>query len=82
MILNGIRVYNCYNLDGNNVIVNVIREVSFIKMFIFFLEKSFELFVFSLYRRLVYLDFWLKGFLFIVIEIERSFKIVVGYKVK
>lgn len=82
MILNGIRVYNCYNLDGNNVIVNVIREVSFIKMFIFFLEKSFELFVFLLYRRLVYLDFWLKGFLFIVIEIERSFKIVVGYKVK
>jgi hypothetical protein len=82
MISNGIRVYNCYNLDGNNATVNVIREVSSIKMFTSFLEKSSESPASPLHRRLVHLDLWLKGLLFTVIETERSFKTVVGHKAK
>jgi hypothetical protein len=40
MISNGIGVYNCYNLDGNNATLNVIREVGSVKMFTSAQEKN------------------------------------------
>lgn len=80
MISNGIRVDNCYNLDGNNATVNVIRESDSIKKFPSFQEKSSRSPDSPLHSYLIPLDFWLQGLLYIVIKSERSFKIVVGYE--
>lgn len=80
MISNGIRVYNCYNLDGNNATVNVIREAGSIKMFPSFQEKSSWSPDSSLHSYLIHLDLWLQGLLYIVIKPERSFRIEVGHE--
>lgn len=81
MISNGIRVYNCYNFDGNNATVNVIREVSSIKMFTSFQGKGSGSPASSLHIHLIHLDLWLQGLLYIVMKSERSFKkIMIGHK--
>lgn len=80
MISNGIRVYNCYNLDGNNATVNVIREAGSIKMFPSFQEKSSRSPDSPLHSYLIHLDLWLQELLYIVMKPERSFKIVVAHE--